>query len=123
MKGILINPHEETITEVEYSGNYKEIYSLIDCRTFDVAMAKENNDLYLDDEGLFKDNQKYFRMVELGANYAGKGLILAHDDEGESTATTLTLQEVKDMVQWLPEGHKEEPYMEFITLWHSIKMK
>jgi hypothetical protein len=27
------------------------------------------------------------------------------------------------MVQWLPEGHTEEPYMEFITLWHSIKMK
>ena len=116
MKGILINPHEETITEVEYSGNYKEIYSLIDCRTFDVAMAKENNDLYLDDEGLFKDNQKYFRMIELGANYAGKGLILAHDDEGESTATTLTLQEVKDMVQWLPNTYKAEPYMEFITL-------
>jgi len=116
MKGILINPHEETITEVEYSGNYKEIYSLIDCRTFDVAMAKENNDLYLDDEGLFKDNQKYFRMVELGANYAGKGLILAHDDEGESIATTLTLQEVEDMVQWLPDTYKAEPYMEFIAL-------
>ena len=122
MKGILINPHEETITEVEYSGNYKEIYSLIDCRTFDVAMAKENNDLYLDDEGLFKDNQKYFRMIELGANYAGKGLILAHDDEGESTATTLTLQEVKDMVQWLPNTYKAEPYMEFIALWHSAKI-
>jgi hypothetical protein len=27
------------------------------------------------------------------------------------------------MVQWLPEGHKEEPYMEFIALWHSTKMK
>jgi hypothetical protein len=26
------------------------------------------------------------------------------------------------MVQWLPEGHKEEPYMEFITLWHSTKI-
>jgi len=116
MKGILINPHEKTITEVEYSGNYKEIYSLIDCRTFDVAMAKENNDLYLDDEGLFKDNQKYFRMVELGANYAGKGLILAHDDAGESIATTLTLQEVEDMVQWLPDTYKAEPYMEFIAL-------
>ena len=35
MKAILINPHKETITEVEYSGNYKEIYDLIDCRTFD----------------------------------------------------------------------------------------
>jgi hypothetical protein len=30
---------------------------------------------------------------------------------------------VQDMVQWLPEGHKEELYMEFIALWHSTKMK
>jgi hypothetical protein len=29
---------------------------------------------------------------------------------------------VQDMVEWLPEGHKEEPYMEFITLWHSTKI-
>jgi len=43
-------------------------------------------------------------------------LLLAHDDEGESVATTFTLQEVKDMVEWLPEGHKEEPYMEFYSL-------
>jgi hypothetical protein len=27
------------------------------------------------------------------------------------------------MVEWLPEGHIEQPYMEFIALWHSIKMK
>jgi hypothetical protein len=27
------------------------------------------------------------------------------------------------MVEWLPEGHKEEPYMEFIALWHNIIKK
>ena len=115
MKGILINPFDTTIKEVVYTGDYREIYDLIDCRSFDVAMAKENNDLYLDDEGLLKNNQRYFRMVELGANYGGKALILAHNDEGESTATTLTLQEVEDMVEWLPEGHIETPYMEFVA--------
>ena len=48
--------------------------------------------------------------------YAGKGLLLSHDDEGETIGTNLDLQMVQDMVEWLPEGHKEEPYMEFITL-------
>ena len=115
MKAILINPFDETIKETEYTGDYREIYHLIDCTTFDVAMVKENNDLYIDDEGLLKDNQRYFRMLDIGANYAGKGLILAHNDEGESVATTFTLQQVKDMVKWLPEGHVEEPYMEFIA--------
>jgi len=48
--------------------------------------------------------------------YAGKGLLLSHDDEGESTSTNLDLQMVEDMVEWLPEGHTETPYMEF-TAW------
>ena len=55
-------------------------------------------------------------MVEIGANYAGKALLLSHDDEGETTATNWTLQDVKDMVEWLPETHREIPYMEF-TAW------
>ena len=117
MRGILINPHEETITEVEYSGNYKEIYSLIDCRTFDCVRITPNEDMYIDDEGLLMDNQRYFTLLGTGLNnFAGKALLLSHDDEGETTATNWTLQDVKNMVQWLPEGHKEEPYMEFMTL-------
>jgi len=40
-------------------------------------------------------------------------LIMGHDDEGETTATTYDLQEVVDRVEFLPEGHREEPYMEF----------
>jgi len=115
MKAILINPHEETITEVDYSGNYKEIYSFIDCRTFDCVRLTPHEDMYIDDEGLLIDNQRYFRMVEIGANYGGKALLLSHDDEGETTATNWTLQDVKDMVEWLPETHRETPYMEFIA--------
>ena len=117
MKAILINPHEETITEVEYSGNYKEIYSLIDCRTFDCVRITPNEDMYIDDEGLLMDNQRYFTLLGTGLNnFAGKALLLSHDDEGETTATNWTLQDVKNMVQWLPNTYKAEPYMEFMTL-------
>jgi len=117
MKAILINPHEETITEVEYSGNYKEIYSLIDCRTFDCVRITPNEDMYIDDEGLLMNNQRYFTLLGTGLNnFAGKALLLSHDDEGETTATNWTLQEVKNMVQWLPDTYKVEPYMEFMTL-------
>ncbi len=115
MKGILINPHEETITEVEYSGNYKEIYDIIDCRTFDVVSLSDADDLYVDDEGLLVEgNQRYFSWS--GRNFAGMGLIMGHDDEGETIETTYDLQEVVDRVEFLPEGHKEEPYMDFIAL-------
>ena len=113
MKAILINPFDTTIKVTEYTGNYKEIYDLIGCRSFDCVRLTIENDMYIDDEGLLIDNQRYFSIKD--RNYAGKALLLAHDDEGESIATTFTLQEAKDMVQFLPEGHKETPYMEFVA--------
>jgi hypothetical protein len=115
MKGILINPFDTTIKEVVYTGDYREIYDLIGCRSFDCVLFYGTQDMYIDDEGLLKNNQRYFRMTELGANYGGKALLLSHDDEGETTGTNLDLQMVEDMVEWLPEGHKETPYMEFVA--------
>ena len=114
MRGILINPFDTTIKEVVYTGDFREIYDLIGCRTFDCVRIYETQDMYIDDEGLLIDNQMYFTMND--RVYAGKGLLLSHDDEGESTSTNLDLQMVEDMVEWLPEGHKETPYMEF-TAW------
>ena len=114
MRGILINPFDTTIKEVVYTGDFREIYDLIGCRSFDCVRLYETQDMYIDDEGLLIDNQMYFTMND--RVYAGKGLLLSHDDEGESTSTNLDLQMVEDMVEWLPEGHTEEPYMEFITL-------
>ena len=114
MKAILINPFDQTIKETEYTGDYREIYHLIDCRTFDVVNIIHTEDMYVDDEGLLKENQRYFTFTNEGT-YAGKALLLGHSDEGETTACGFTLQEVKDMVEWLPEGHKETPYMEFIA--------
>ena len=114
MKGILINPFDETIKEVVYTGDFREIYDLIDCRTFDCVRLTIENDMYVDDEGLLIDNQRYFSIND--RTFGGKGLFLSHDDEGETKSTNLDLQMVQDMVQWLPEGHKEEPYMDFIAL-------
>ena len=85
MKGILINPFDTTIKEVVYTGDYREIYDLVDCTTFDCVRIYEAQDMYIDDEGLFKNNQRYFRMVEIGANYGGKALLLSHDEIGRAS--------------------------------------
>ena len=111
MRVILINPFDETVKEAVYGGDYREIYNLIDCRTFDVVSLSNADDLYVDDEGLLKDENRYFSWS--GRNFAGMGLIMGHDDEGETIETTYDLQEVVDRVEFLSEGHKETPYMEF----------
>jgi hypothetical protein len=110
MKGILINPFDETIKEVMYSGNFREIYDLIDCRTFTVVRLNNVDDMFVDDEGLLIDN-RYFTIGN--KNYAGRALIMSHDDEGDTVGTELTVQDIESVVQWLPEGHRETPYMEF----------
>ena len=113
MRVILVNPFDETVKEGVYGGDFREIYDLIGCRTFTVQMIDEDNDLFLDDEGLLVEGeQRYFEYKGLGT-FAGKGLIMAHDDEGDSIATTLDLMEVSSMVEFKPEGYSQEPYMEF----------
>ena len=114
MRVILINPYNQTIKEAVYGGDYREIYDLIGCRTFDVVSLSDADDLYVDDEGLLKDDNRYFSWS--GRNFAGVGLILGHDDEGETIETTYDLQEVVDRVEFLPEVHRETPYMEFRAL-------
>jgi len=110
---ILVNPFDETVKEAVYGGDFREIYDLIGCRTFTVQMIDEDNDLFLDDEGLLVEGfQRYFEYKGLGT-FAGKGLIMAHDDEGDSKATTLDLMEVSSMIEFKPEGYSQEPYMEF----------
>ena len=112
MRVILINPFDETVKEAVYGGDYREIYNLIDCRTFDVVSLSDADDLYVDDEGLLVEgNQRYFSWS--GRNFAGMGLIMAHDNEGESIATTLDLTQVIPLIKFMPEGYKQEPYMEF----------
>ena len=113
MRVILVNPFDETVKEAVYGGDFREIYDLIEGRTFTVQMIDEDNDLYLDDEGLLVQGpQRYFEYKNLGT-FAGKGLIMAHDDEGDSKATTLDLIEVSSMIEFKPEGYSQEPYMEF----------
>ena len=114
MRTIIINPFDQTIKEAVYDGDYREIYDLIDCQVFDVVRISESDDLFVDDEGLLKDNNRYFSWS--GRNFAGKALILSHNDEGVSIGTTYDLHEVVDRVEWLPEGHRETPYMEFSVL-------
>jgi len=114
MKGILINAFDETVKEVVMTGNYKEIYTLVECSTFDCADIDEDNTLYVDDEGLLKETNRYFSIY--GRDYAGNGLIIGNNDEGESIDSTLTVEQVKDMISFLPEGYKKEPFFSFHEL-------
>lgn len=104
MKAILIDPYKETVTEVDYSGNFEDINQLLDSRCFTVVhLDEKGNDLYVDDEGLLRGNlsfEKFIKMSSYPEPLVGKGLVLGSDNMGDSKDTTLTIDEVKSMVQF-----------------------
>ena len=105
MRAILIDPFNESVTEVEHNGDYRNIYTLLSHETqpvdtFTVVSIDDDNDIFVDDNGLLNNPTHFFMWKGYTQPLAGKGLILAHDDEGESIGTTLLLNRAKKNVRW-----------------------
>ena len=103
MRGILIDPFTKTIEEVDTTGKLPEIYSMLGVELITIVHIGESDVLFLDDEGLFvpRDEQEYFYWSGSNQPYAGKGLIIGTDEEGDSTDAEIDLEEVKQRVRWL----------------------
>ena len=120
MRAILINTKNKTVTEVEYTGDYRNIYTHIEANCFDLLRITRADAIYVDDNGLLNDKghtHGFFRYGERdkdnGRVLAGFGLILAHDGAGECVDTDLTLEYVKARVQF-GEPVRMGPRIEFI---------
>ena len=107
MRAILIDPFAREIKEVDYDGDYKKIYDLIDCTTFDVVNVPSGNDgIYVDDEGLYKTKQAWFTYrfnahpMHKNIQLVNKALVVGCDEEGESTETTDTANAIKGRITW-----------------------
>jgi hypothetical protein len=102
MKAYLINPNDRKITEVDYTGDYTNIYTHIGADTFDVARFGESDCVYVDDEGLIKGPvYQFFAIHGHPQPLAGKGLVLGTDAEGESVTPSCTLAWLKANVYWI----------------------
>lgn len=76
LKGILIDPFEKCIKEIEFPR--KQIAKQIDCSLFTIIKIDNKNDLFLDDEGYLHDQseQEYFWWQGYPQMLAGKALVL-----------------------------------------------
>lgn len=120
MKGILIDPFARTVTRVDVAKGIDAIYSLIQARPFDCVRIDERNAIFVDDEGLYRDDQRFFQFRGYPQPLAGRGLILGNDREGETVSCTLTLADVKGRVTFpavalagfneIPEGTTDNRY-------------
>ena len=119
MTSILIDVKKQEVKEVEHDDTLASIYKHVDCGTFDVVNIDGVNSIYVDDEGLFVEDQLYFKYTGTtnSVSLAGNGLVLGVDEEGETTSPTLMLEEVKKAVTFLPEGFEINPSIK-VTAWH-----
>lgn len=100
-KAILIDVNEQSVTEIYLVPDLDAMYNAIQCDCFTTAEIDENNDVFVDDNGLFTKD-KFFNFDGAHQPFAGNGLILGINHEtGESVDTTLTLEEVRARVTFL----------------------
>lgn len=104
MRAFFIDPDAETVTEIDFEGDYKAIQQAIDCRTFDVVtICEKGSTLYLDDEGFMHAGKTAWCFAsQPDRRYAGKGLVLGTTGEGDNAPVHewLTLAMMQKLVQW-----------------------
>ena len=114
MKAILINPIDETITEVNYNGDYKQIYQFIDASMFGVVDIPNDDSIYIDDEGLFKDNQYFFTHNAIPTLLGGKGLVLGIDHKtGDSADANSTILEIRKSITFMGKHRVDQSKLGF----------
>jgi hypothetical protein len=117
MRVIVINPWDQTVTEADHNGDYRDYYRLlsgptldgypdanVDC--FDIAPINdaEGHIIFVDDNGLLSDTQAYFALGKQGARFGGRGVISRSNADENEAGATINIDDVRTAITWLPIG-------------------
>lgn len=124
MKGILIDPSNKSVSNVEYDGNYKSIAPMIGAGSglFCFVNLSSQANLYLDDEGLLVNPNPhgYFRIGRYPQVLAGKGLVLGvgGEDGDEDADVLFPASWLASQVEFIddPAPEEIEPKIEVMPL-------
>jgi hypothetical protein len=108
MKAILIDVENKEVKEVEYEGDYTQVYKFINCELFSMVSIDKENIIYVDDEGLLNKPTKFFQIACYRDQLAGNGLILGVDHLGDSVSTSLSVEDIESMVTFIDYDNPEE---------------
>jgi len=106
LNGILIDPFLKKVTNVNVGtdNTLQDMYKHIGCSMVEVVSFGDVNDLWVDEEGLLKRDQRFFKVHNLPFGHhgviAGKGLLLKCGDSGGTESTTLDIEEVMPRISW-----------------------
>jgi hypothetical protein len=96
---IVIDPHLKTICESEIENTLKGLQHAIDNNNIELVYLDKPNIMYVDDEGLFKENQQFFLYNR--RPFAGKAIVLGDDPKnGNTVGTKSTILEIASHVEF-----------------------
>ena len=123
--GYLIDPFAETVTKVAYEGDFTCIYKHIKASLFTTVWLESRKDsmsveknfldtdyhlslsspsvidaIFVDDEGLFKDDQRFFMLRGYHEPLAGRGLVLGANAEGDTTSPKITMEKLTELISF-----------------------
>ena len=102
-KAIKIDVANQTVEMVEVDDSLESLYREIGCTCFQtIAFADNKMDyIFVDEEGLFKEDVAGFTFGEYNQPIVGNGLILGTDIEsGESKDAVTPIEQIRDRVIW-----------------------
>ena len=106
LNAILIDPFLKRVTNVSIDSDktLSDMYKHIGCRVVEVVSFGDVNDLWVDEEGLLKRDQKFFKVSNLPFGHhgviVGRALLLKCGDTGGCESTTLTIEDVLPRISW-----------------------
>ena len=113
MRGVLINPHTRSISALEWDGKLKTIYMLLNCTSVEfVGGLPRRHGLYCDGEAKLRENEDAANTWFKGGTYSIEGNLLITGPagpQGEETDCTLTLKEVKSLIDKFTVGFEKPP--------------
>lgn len=108
MKAIFIDATKRQVSEVEISdtNTLNAWYKVIGCDMVEIATYINDKDdsIMVDEEGLLKPLQSdspFFAFEGAHQPFAGNGLIVGQDNEGETTPPTVTVKDVESKITFL----------------------
>ncbi len=101
MRVIKIDPHKRAITEIDLpeKGNLEAYQNMVG-GNIEAAYIEPEGIVYVHDEGLYVQNQRYFLLKTMPQPLAGVGVVVGTDGEGNDAASPLTVEQIESMVIW-----------------------
>lgn len=116
MRAILIDSINKTVVETTIDDTEKVLdqwYKAINCDLVEIAHYITNHDsILVDEEGYLKNPKHFFSYNGGHQPFAGNGLIVGVNDEGESVDCDITLEEATENIMFLTEDELRAYYQD-----------